>query len=116
MAKKTVDQRVDELAHDTKERIREKIGRGQSISRICEDLDHDYGIVARFCWREGILPWGGAKRYITLRLNKLKQATRQTEREKLAEEIREQVDYIYYAARQLTLQKERAKRSLEPGH
>ena len=113
LAKKTVNQKVDELGDHTKEQIRDKIGRGESIRSICEDLHQEYAVVARFCWREGILPWRGAKRYITLRLNRLKQLRRQTDREQLAEEIREQVDYIYYAARQLTLQKEKAKRSLE---
>ena len=113
MAKKTVNQKVDALADDTREQIRDKIGRGESISSISEELDQEYGVVARFCWREGILPWGGAKKYITLRLNKLKQARRQTDRELLAQEIREQVDYLYYVARQLALQKEKAKKSLE---
>lgn len=113
MAKKTIKQKVDQLASNARRKIRERIARGQSISRICEDLGLEYAVVAGFCWREGILPWQGAKKYITLRLNRLKQATRQPDREQLAREIQEQVDYIYYAARQLTIQKEKAKKSLE---
>jgi len=113
LAKKTINQKVDQLASNTRKRIRDRIARGESISSICEALSQDYAVVARFCWREGILPWQGAKRYITLRVNRLKQARRQTDREQLAREIQEQVDYIYYAARELTLQKERAKKSLE---
>jgi len=116
LAKKTINQKVDQLSSSTRKRIRARIARGESISSICGALGQEYAVVARFCWREGILPWQGAKRYITLRVNRLKQARRQTDREQLAREIQEQVDYIYYAAKELTLQKEKAKKSLEISH
>lgn len=113
MAKKTLNQKVDALPNDTKEQIRGKIGRGESISSISDDLGQEYAVVQTFCWREGILPWTGAKNYVTRRLNRLGQTRRQSDREQLVNEIREKVDYIYYAAKELTRQKEKVKKSLE---
>ena len=115
MTKLTVNQKVDMLSRDTKEQIRSKIGRGESIGSICEDLSQEYAVVQGFCWREGILPWRGAKSYITRRLKRFTQASKQATREQLAREIGEQVDYIYYAAKELAAQKDKAKRLLEPG-
>ena len=115
MKNPNVNQKVDMLSSDAKGQIRKMIGRGDSINSICGLLKLEYAVVQRFCWREGILPWTGAMKYITHRLNRLKHTGRQVERELLVQEIKEQVDYIYYAARELTRQKEKAKRSLELG-
>ena len=115
MKKPTVNQKVDMLSRDTKEQIRSRIGLGDSINSICERLKLEYAVVQTFCWREGILPWRGAKSYITRRLKKFKKATKEATREQLAREIGEQVDYIYYAAKELAAQKEKAKKSLGPG-
>ena len=115
MKKLTVNQKVDMLSSDVKEQIKNRIGQGDSITSVCEELKLEYAVVQQFCWREGSLPWRGAKKYIAHRLRKFRQATKQATREQLAREIKEQVDYIYYAAKELAAQKERAKRSLEPG-
>jgi len=115
LARTTLNQKVDVLPNGTKEQIRGKIGRGESISGISEGLGQEYVVVQSFCWREGILPWTGAKNYVTRRLNRLRQTRRQSDREQLVNEIKEKVDYIYYAAKELTRQKEKAKKSLEPG-
>ena len=113
MQRLTASQKANTLSRETKEQIRNRIAKGDSISSICRDLKQEYTIVQAFCWREGILPWTGAKRYITGRLNRLAQARRQSDRQQLADEIKEKVDYIYYAAKELTRQKEKAKKSLE---
>ena len=115
MRKLTVNQKVDMLSRDTKEQIKNRIGQGDSIGSICDRLKLEYAVVQQFCWREGKLPWRGAKSYIARRLRKFKHATQQAVREQLAQEIGEQVDYIYYAAKELALQREKAKKSLEPG-
>ena len=113
MVKVTVNEKVKAIPETKKEQIRELIRTGKSIVDICDKLKLDYPVVQTFLWEEGTLPWQGAKKIITLRLRRLRGATKQEDRELLAEEIREQVDYLYYAAKHLSSQLEKVKRSLK---
>ena len=115
MANKSIRQKMTELTPNTIEKIEGMIGRGESVTKICEDLGLEYSVIATYCFENGILSWLGAKRYITNRLNKLKHARRQDDRESLVQEIKEQIDYIYYTARDLAQQKEKVKKSLGIG-
>ena len=112
MARITISEKVQAIPEPKKQQIRELIGAGKSIVDICERLKLDYPVVQTFLWQEGTLPWQGAKRIITLRLRQLRRATKREDRERLVDEIREQVDYLYYAARHLSSQLEKVKRSL----
>jgi|SRR4030042_393846 len=114
MVKKTVNERAREIPESKKRQISGLIGRGESIVEICQRLNLDYSVVQAFLWQEGTLPWQGAKTIITRRLKKSVTARRQENRERLADEIREQVDYLYYAAKQLSSQLGKVKRSLKP--
>lgn len=115
MKKPTVNQKVDMLPSTIQDQIRDAIGKGESIRSISDETGEEYAVIQSFCWREGILSLTGAKNYATRRLNRLVAARRQDDREQLVEEIKEKVNYIYYAARELTRQKEKAKKSLELG-
>ena len=112
MAKMTVNEKIKAIPESKKERIRELIGSGKSIMDISERLKLEYPVVQTFLWQEGTLPWQGAKKIITLRLQRVKNATKQEAREQLAEDIKEQVDYLYYAAKQLSSQLQKVKRAL----
>ena len=115
MKKPTVNQKVEMLSDTVQEQIRDAIRKGESIRSISDQTGEEYAVVQSFCWREGILSLTGAKVYATLRLNKLVGARRQEDREKLVEEIKEKVNYIYDVARELTRQKEKVKKALELG-
>jgi len=114
MAKVTVNDKVKAIPEPKKERIRELIGTGKSIVDICNKLKLDYLVVQTFLWEEGTLPWQGAKRIVAIRLRQLKGATKREDRERLTGEIREQVDYLYYAAKHLSNQLEKVRSSLRP--
>jgi hypothetical protein len=114
MANITASEKVKAIPEPKKEQIRELIGTGKSIVDICKKLKLDYLIVQTFLWQEGTLPWQGAKTIITRRLKKSISATKRVDRERMADEISVQVDYLYYAAKQLSSQLEKVKRSLKP--
>lgn len=114
MAKVTVNEKVKAIPEPKKEQIRELIRSGKSIVVICDKLKLDYPVVQAFLWEEGTLPWQGAKRIISLRLRQLRGATKREDRERLTDEIHEQVDYLYYAAKHLSSQLEKVRGSLKP--
>ena len=115
MAKVTINQKVRGIQEPKKQQIRELIATGKSIVDICRKVKLDYPVVQMFLWEEGTLPWQGAKRVISLRLRQLRGAAKREDRQRLADEIREQVDYLYYAAKHLSSRMEIIKRSLKPG-
>jgi hypothetical protein len=112
MAKITVNEKVKAIPEPKKQQIRDLISAGKSIMDISKRLKLEYPVVQTFLWQEGTLPWQGAKKIITLRLQRLRNATKQEARERLAEDIKEQVDYLYYAAKQLSSQLQKVKRAL----
>ena len=114
MVKVTINKRARGIPESKKQQIREFISRGKSIVDICSRLKLDYPVVQTFLWEEGTLPWQGAKRVISLRLRRLRSATKREDRERLTDEVREQVDYLYYAAKRLSGQIEMIRKSLKP--
>jgi len=114
MAKATINERARAMPEPKKRQIRELISHGKSIVDICSRLKLDYAVVQTFLWEEGSLPWQGAKKIISLRLRQLRSATKREERERLTDEVRQQVDYLYYAAKRLSGQIETIKKSLKP--
>lgn len=112
MVKQTINQKAQALPEATKQKIRDLVGTGRSIVNICNTLKLDYNIVQAFLWQEGRLPWRGARSVITRRLKSLVASTKRDERQRLADEIRDQVDYIYYTAKQLSVQLDKIKKSI----
>ncbi len=112
MPRVTINDKVAGLSDAVKQKLEQRARDGESISAMAGEFGLDYAIVQTYLWNAGTLPWRGAKVIITRRLRSLRAATKRGDRERLADEVREQVDYLYYAARQLQDQLERAKRSL----
>ena len=113
MVKVTINKKAKGIPEPKKQQIRELISTGKSIVSICGKLKLDYPVVQTFLWEEGTLPWQGAKRIISLRLRQLRGATKREDRERLTNEVREQVDYLYYAAKHLSSQIEIIRKSLK---
>jgi len=113
MAKLTINEKARAIPEPKKRQISDFISTGKSIVDICKKLNLDYSVVQTFLWQEGTLPWQGAKTIITRRLQKSINATKREDRERLADEISVQVDYLYYAAKQLSSQLEKVKKSLK---
>jgi hypothetical protein len=112
MAKKTITQQAEALSDEVKEKFSQMARDGNSITDIAEKFKQPYAVVQTCLWQSGTLPWLGAKIIITRRLRSLSTARRQGDRDRLVSEIDEQVDYLYYAARQLAAQMERVKKLL----
>jgi len=55
--------------------------------------------IQAFCWQKGEMSWQGSKRMISTRLNRLPTAGQREEGERLAEEIRQRVHYLYHCAK-----------------
>ena len=70
--------------------IAKKVGRG------CTWQD-----IQAFSWESGNMSWQGSKKMISSRLKRLATAGTRAEREKIATEIKERVDYLYYCARDM---------------
>jgi hypothetical protein len=111
--KVTINKRARQIPEPKKRQIRDLISRGKSIVDICDRLKLDYSVVQTFLWEEGTLPWQGAKRVISVRLRQLRSATKRDDRERLTDEVRQQVDYLYYAAKRLSDQVEMIRKSLK---
>lgn len=111
MAKTTASDKVKAIPESKKDKIRELIGTGKSIVDICEKLKLEYNVVWTFLDQDGRLPWQGAKTIITHRLKETINATKRADRERLAKEIGNQVDYLYYSAKRLSKLSEKAKKS-----
>ena len=74
---------------------------GASITDMAGRLGLDYKVIQTYLWQSGTLPWQGAKSIITRRLRSVKSARKQADRDRLVEDTKEQVDYSYYAAKEL---------------
>lgn len=112
MTKKTVNQKMDDLSKDSKEKLNQLARDGKSITYIVGRTKLDYAVVQTCLWQNGNLPWQGSKTIITRRLNSLRHATKRQNRDELIEAIKEQIDYLYYAARQLAAEMDKVRRSL----
>ena len=114
MAKLNVRGRAANLSESTRDELIKAAESGETITSMSKRLRVDYDVVQTLLWDAGTLPWQGSKRIISLRLRSLKSARRQPDRERLVEELREQVDYLYYAAKNLKRQLDSVKSSIEP--
>ena len=108
----TVSDRIAALPQGVKRQFVQAALDGDSITNMSERFRLEYAVVQAYLWQEGTLPWQGAKTIISRRLRSLRSATRRPDRDRLVDEIAEQVDYLYYAARQLHAQLEKVKKSL----
>ena len=72
-------------------------------------LGLDYKVIQTYLWQSGTLPWQGAKGIITRGLRSIKSARKQADRDRLVEYIKEQVDYLYYAAKELQTRSDKVK-------
>ncbi len=112
MAKKNVRNKLASMPSAQKKRISRMAQDGRSIVEIADKHKLDYGIVQAVLWQQGTLSLQGSKSLISRRLRSLKTATRQDERARLVEDVQAQVDYIYYAARQLQAQRDRIRKTI----
>ena len=109
---KTINDQAAALSNELKTQLIQLARDGKSIGYIAKTHGLDYAVVQTYLWQSGNLPWRGAKTIITRRLKALKNATRRQERDHLIADIEEQVDYLYYAARQLIAQIDKVKKSI----
>ena len=114
MAKLTLRGKVANLANSKQDDLINAASNGETITSMSKRLGVDYEVVQTLLWDAGTLPWQGAKRIISLRLRSLKTATRRPDRERLVEELGEQINYLYYAAKNLKKQLDNVKASIEP--
>lgn len=114
MAKLTLRNRVDNLEKSKQDELIDAASNGETITSMSKRLGVDYDVVQTLLWDAGTLPWQGAKRIISLRLRSLRTATRGPDRERLVEELGEQVNYLYYAAKNLKKQLDNVKASIQP--
>ncbi len=114
MAGLTLRGKVAELGKAKQDELIGAASNGETITSMSKRLGVDYYVVQTLLWDAGTLPWQGAKSIISRRLKSLKSATRRADRERLAEDLQEQVDYLYYAAKNLKKQLDNVKASIEP--
>ena len=112
MSSVTIKDRIAALPVRTKNRIIQRARDGDSIVEISKRNKLDYAVVQGILWEANSLPWKGAKSVISRRLKSLIPATRQPDRQRLVDDIRQQVDYLYFAAKRSRDQLEKVKRSV----
>ncbi len=112
MAKRTVRSIVAKLPKPKKRQISEMARKGRSIVEIADRHRLDHGVVQAVLWEQGTLSLQGSKSLISRRLRSLRTATRQQDRKELVRDVQAQVDYIYYAAKQLAAQRERVRKDV----
>ncbi len=112
MPRRTVRDKIAALSVGRRQGISQMARRGRSIVEIADRYKLDYGVVQRLLWDKGTLPWQGSKAIITRRLRSLRTATRRESRDELVEAVKEQVDYLYYAATQLRARLDKVKKSI----
>ena len=113
MAKATVNDKVNALSDDVRQELIDGAVAGESITAMSNRLNVEYHVAQRLLWQSGTLPWRGAKTIIGRRLRSLRAATRRPDRDRLVDELAEQVDYLYYAARNLQDQLAKVKNLVE---
>ena len=114
MAKLTVRGKAAQLGKAKQDELINAASNGETITSMSKRLGVDYDVVQTLLWDAGTLPWQGAKSIIARRLKSLRSATRRPDREQLADDLKEQVDYLYYAAKNLKKQLDHVKASIEP--
>jgi hypothetical protein len=114
MARITLRDQAANLPAKTRDELIESASNGESITSMVERLGVGYDVVQTLLWDEGTLPWQGAKSVISRRLKSLRAASRRADRDRLADELGEQVDYLYYAARNLKAQLDKVKALIDP--
>ena len=112
MAKRSVQSRVANLPKAQKNRISRMALSGRSIVEIAEKHKLDFGVVQSVLWEQGTLTLQGSKSLISRRLRSLRAAGRQEDRATLVRDVQAQVDYIYYAAKQLQAQREKVRKTV----
>ncbi len=112
MARVTVRDKVAALPESKKQRISQMAREGAAIGKIAGKYKLDYVVVQTLLWEQGTLPWRGSKSIITRRLRSLKTATRQEKRAKLIKDVEEQVDYLYYAAKESQARLDKVKKTI----
>ncbi len=112
MVRATVREKVAALPEGRKRRISQMAREGASIVEIARRYKLDWGVVRALLWEQGVRPWRGSKTIITLRLRSLGTAGRQERRAELIKDVQQEVDYLYYAARRLQTQLDRAKKTI----
>ncbi len=112
MPRRTVRDRVAALPARRRQAISQMARRGRSIVEIASRYKLDYGVVQALLWEQETLPWQGSKAIITRRLNSLKTATRQERRAELIKDVEEQVDYLYYAAKESQARLDKIKKTI----
>ncbi len=113
MPRRTVRDRVAALPARRRQAISQMARGGRSIVEIADRYKLDYGVVQRLLWDKGTLPWQGSKAIITRRLRSLRTATRRESRDELVEAVKEQVDYLYYAATHLRAQLDNVRKAIK---
>ena len=109
MARFTLREKVAKLPNVKRDELISAASYGESITSMSERLGVEYEVVQTLLWDEGTLPWQGAKSIISRRLRSLKGASRRADCERLADELQEQVNYLYYAAKNLKQQLDKVK-------
>ena len=86
-----------------KETIEHMITKGDKMDAIAKAIGGDctWKDIQEYCWDSGAMSWQGSKKMISNRLKKFKNASKQQEREKLADEISQSADYLYFCAKQM---------------
>lgn len=110
--KKTINRQATALPDVVKAKLRQLALDGKPITVMAEKSKLEYAVVQAYLWQSGNLPWQGAKNIIARRLRSLRSASKRAARDVLADDIQEQVNYLYYAARQLGAQLDKVKKSL----
>ena len=86
-----------------KTKITQMITRGEKMDAIAQVIGGNctWQDIQQFCWESGYMSWRGSKMMISIRLKRFKAAGTQAERERLAAEIDEAVNYLYYCAKEM---------------
>ncbi len=113
MPNTTIRDKVASLSENVKKQLIQGAYNGESITSMSEKFNIDFHVIQHLLCQSGTLPWQGAKTIISRRLRSLKSAARRADRERLVEEVAEQIDYLYYAARKLQTKMERMKSLIE---
>ena len=112
MPRVTVRDKVAALSPERTRQISQMAQEFHSIVEIAKKHELDYVVVRTLLWDQGTLSLQGAKSIITRRLRKLRAASRQEYRVELKEDIEEQVNYLYYAAKQLQDKLDKGKKAI----
>ena len=101
------------MIDEQKEKIELMAKNGKTIVQICRELDLEWRDVQKFLHSVDLKSWNGAKKVITLRLNRLVNENDPSKREKLAEEADIWIDYLYENGKSLRDKVERARKAMD---